>query len=215
MLKYKVIKKAISKDLADYCYTYLLLKRNVTLAFKSKNLKDIQVYGYGGFGDTQVDNAYAVYGDIAMEVLLEKVRPIIQKVVKKKLIPTYSYCRVYEKGHELVRHKDRESCAFSTTLFLGGKKWPIYLSPNQNVGIPEEEGGKRGITTSSYAKGIKVNLDQGDMLVYNGTHLEHWREPLKGSHCVQVFLHYNDVKNKKNAYDGRPHLGLSKNFLDL
>ena len=53
------------------------------------------------------------------------------------------------------------------------------------------------------------------MLVYNGTHLEHWREPLKGSHCVQVFLHYNDVKNKKNAYDGRPHLGLSKNFLAL
>jgi hypothetical protein len=35
------------------------------------------------------------------------------------------------------RHKDRFSCEISTTLNLGGDPWPIYLSPKENVGIPD------------------------------------------------------------------------------
>ena len=61
----------------------------------------------------------------------------------------------YQKGDDILeRHKDRFSCEISTTLMnLGGDPWPIYLSPNENVGIPEM-GGKKGITVESKAKGI-------------------------------------------------------------
>ena len=41
--------------------------------------------------------------------------------------------------------------------------------------------------------------------------IEHWREPFKGTECVQTFLHYNSVGTKlaeENKYDGRPCLGL-------
>ena len=77
-------------------------------------------------------------------------------------------------------------------LNLGGDPWPIHLEPKKNVGIPD---GKK-ITVSSQNKGITVNLKPGDMLVYRGMELEHWREEFQGDNCAQVFLHYNDQKSK-------------------
>ena len=67
-------------------------------------------------------------------------------------------------------------------------------------------------------KGVKVNLKTGDMLIYKGTQLEHWREPFNGNECAQVFLHYNDIKSTptdQNLYDGRPHLGLPAWFKNI
>jgi hypothetical protein len=142
-----------------------------------------------------------------METLLLKCQPIMEKTTDLKLDPNYTYARIYKKGDELKRHKDRFSCEISTTMNLGGDEWSIYLSPNQNVGIPD---GKK-ITTTSKAKGIKVDLKPGDMLVYRGMELEHWRKKFKGNQCVQVFLHYNNRKTpgaKENIFDKRPHLGL-------
>ena len=54
-------------------------------------------------------------------------------------------------------------------------------------------------------KAQKVILKAGDMLVYKGMILEHWREAFIGQDCGKVFLHYNDVNSKdadKNIYDG-------------
>ena len=64
---------------------------------------------------------------------------------------------------------------------------------------------------SNAPKGTKVLLDVGDMLVYSGCELEHWREPLEGDVCGQVFLHYNHVNGpfaEKNRFDKRPMLGI-------
>ena len=40
-------------------------------------------------------------------------------------------------------------------------------------------------------------LKPGDMLVYKGMILEHWREAFIGQDCAQVFLHYNNTKSKE------------------
>ena len=53
------------------------------------------------------------------------------------------------------------------------------------------------------------------MLIYKGSALEHWREPFEGNDCVQIFLHYSNIKTKKakeDLYDGRPCLGLPSWF---
>jgi len=58
---------------------------------------------------------------------------------------------------------------------------------------------------------LKIDLEPGDMLIYSGCELEHWREEFKGKDCGQVFLHYNDAKKKTakaNKFDTRPFLGL-------
>ena len=210
---YLVIKEAISKDLANFVYDYFLLKRQVAKSlFDNHYITPYEtIMGHWEGENEQIPNTYSHYADIAMETLLTKVQPIMEKQTGVKLIPTYSYARIYKKGDELKRHKDRFSCEISTTLNLGGDDWPIYLEPNKNIGIP----GKKGATFSSKNKGVQVNLNPGDMLVYKGNILEHWREPFKGKDCGQVFLHYNNIKTKgasKNKFDGRPHLGLPGSF---
>jgi hypothetical protein len=209
--KYVVIKEAVPKQIAEFVYNYFLMKRQVTKTlFDSRYISQFSSE-WGTWADEQVPNTYSHYADVAMETLLIRTLPVMEKYTKLKLNPTYSYARIYKCGDVLARHKDRLSCEISTTLNLGGDPWPIYLEPKKNVGIPD---GKK-ITVSSNNKGVRVNLKPGDMLVYRGQELEHWREEFQGDNCAQVFLHYNDKKNKEadtNIYDKRIHLGLPSWF---
>ena len=197
--KYLVIRKAVSKELCLFLYNYLLIKRQVTKTmFEYTYIPKIEK-DFGTWKDEQVPNNFSCYSDIAMETLMLKIQPIMEKHTKLKLYPNYTYMRIYEKGAELKRHKDRFSCEISTTMNLGGDDWPIYLEPSGEVD----------------KKGIKVDLKPGDMLVYSGCELEHWRNKFKGNECVQVFLHYNNRKTpgaKNNMFDKRPHLGLPSWF---
>jgi len=202
-----VIKQCISKELVDFIYQYFLLKRKVFITFINTNYISRFNQTFGALGDTQIDGTYCHYADIVMETLLSTVKPIMENNTGLELLETYSYARIYKKGDVLERHKDRFSCEISTTLNLGGDNWPIYINPNKEEGNPD----KNGKYIPSKAKGVKVDLNPGDMLVYRGNILEHWRDEFKGDDCAQVFLHYNDKNSKdadKNIFDKRPHLGL-------
>ena len=205
--KYTVIKKAISEELTKFCCDYFALKRQVAQTmFNARYISPFTEY-FGVWNDQQVPKTYSHYADIVMETLLVRLLPVMEKTTGLKLNPNYSYARIYKKGDILHRHKDRFSCEVSTTLNLGGDPWPIYLEPNSEIGgIVEGRG-----YVSNNTKGIKVDLKPGDMLVYRGNELEHWREEFKGENCAQVFLHYNNLKtkgSKENIYDRRPHVGL-------
>ena len=196
---YQIIESAISKELADFCYQYFLNKRAVARHLFDEKYISIFTEYFGVWNDTQVPETYSHYSDIVMETLLQKVKPVMEEQSEIKLTETYSYARIYKKGDELKRHKDRFSCEISTTMNLGGDDWPIYLEPSGETG----------------KKGVRVDLKPGDMLVYSGCELEHWREKIKGKECVQVFLHYNNRKtpgSKDNMFDKRPHLGLPSWF---
>ena len=209
--KYCVIKEAIPKQIAEFVYNYFLMKRQVARTLFDTRYISPFTTEFGVWNDEQVPNTYSHYSDIAMETLLLRCLPIMEKTTKLKLNPTYSYARIYKTGDILHRHKDRFSCEISTTLNLGGDPWPIHLEPKKNVGIPD---GKK-YTASSNNKGVRVNLKPGDMLVYRGMELEHWREEFQGNDCCQVFLHYTDQKSKnadQNVNDRRPHLGLPSWF---
>jgi len=193
--KYSILKGAISREIADFAFSYFLNKRKTArFLFDQKYISPFTEY-WGIWNDEQVPNTYSHYSDMVMETLLLKVKPVMEKHTGLKLSPTYSYARIYKKGDVLARHKDRYSCEISTTLNLGGDEWPIYLDPT----------GKKG------QAGVKVVLKPGDMLIYSGCELEHWREEFTGKDCAQVFLHYNDAKKKiakENQFDKRPFLGL-------
>tara|TARA_R110002020_G_scaffold393914_1_gene604000 strand:- start:12 stop:647 length:636 start_codon:yes stop_codon:yes gene_type:complete len=193
--KYKVLKKVISKEVAYFVYSYFLKKKQVShFLLAQKYISPFTTY-WGVWNDEQVPNTYSHYGDVAMETLLESLKVKMELETGYKLNPTYAYARLYKTGDSLFRHKDRYSCEVSTTLNLGGDPWPIYIDPT----------GKEG------QAGIKVDLEPGDMLIYSGCDLEHWREEFRGKDCGQVFLHYNDASKKtaaKNKFDGRPFLGL-------
>ena len=207
-----VIKEAIDPKIANFVYNYFLMKRQVARTFFDTRYISPFTTEWGVWNDEQVPNTYSNYADVAMETLLLAVQPKMEKQTGLKLNPTYAYARIYKTGDELKRHKDRFSCEISTTLNLGGDEWPIYIENKKNVGVPDD---KKGITAASNNKGLKVILKPGDMLVYKGMILEHWRETFVGKDCAQVFLHYNNVESPnadKNMFDGRPHLGLPSYF---
>ena len=207
--KYQVIKNAISYELANFIFNYFLLKRDAVKFLYQNNI----TYDNGMLGtwtDKQVPNTFSIYADPVMETLLMKVLPKMQQETGLELIPTYSYARLYKKGDILKRHKDRPSCEISTTLNLGGDPWPIFIDGTGANNVIDEH---KNIHKPNAPEGTKVLLEVGDMLVYSGCELEHWREPLEGNVCGQVFLHYNHINGpfaEKNKFDGRPMLGVPK-----
>ena len=193
--KYQVIREAKPKELANFGFTYLKISAEADYWMINNNITHKGNPLVGNFNDPQVPNSYAKYADRFMETLLIKTIDVMQKKTGLSLVPTYSYTRLYRKGNILKRHKDRPSCDISTTLNLGGDDWPIYLDPT----------GKTG------QAGVKINLKPGDMLIYSGCDLEHWREEFTGKDCGQVFLHYNKASSKtakENQFDNRPFIGL-------
>ena len=103
-----------------------MLKRDA-VAWMYKNNITYDNGMLGTWTDQQVPNTYSHYADHVMETLLMKVLPVMQKETGLELIPTYSYARIYKHGDILRRHKDRPSCEISTTIHLGGDKWPIFI----------------------------------------------------------------------------------------
>ncbi len=198
-MTHTIIKEVISRELAEFIYQYFLNKRKV-----AKHLLDTKYIphfteSWGTWGDQQVPGTYFHYGDIVMDTLLEKVKPLVEKETSLKLNETYSYARIYKKGDVLPRHKDRYSCEISASVNLGGDEWPLYLEPSGEIN----------------KEGIQIIMHPGDMLIYRGCDLEHWREAFEGENYGQVFLHYNDASQKdaeKNKYDTRPFLGLPVEF---
>ena len=189
MGKYKVVKEAISFELANFLYNYFLLKREAVDYMYKNNWTHDGGEMLGTWKDEQIPNTYSIYGDPVFDTLLMKVLPIMNKETGLEVVPTYSYARIYKKGDILHKHKDRPSCEISTTLNLGGDPWPIFL------------------------EGEQVDLNIGDMLIYEGCKLEHWRDKFEGENCGQVFLHYNDANGQFkdiNIFDGRDKLGTPK-----
>ena len=193
--KYKLIKSVIKKDFCKFIYDYFLLKRKVADSlFKTKYISPYS-FEWGTWKDGQVDGVYSCYADCLSEILLLNLKSLIEKHSGLELYPNYSYMRIYEKGSVLERHIDRKSCEISCTLNIySDKKWPIFFKKKEE---------------------ISINLNPGDMILYRGNELEHWRDSFTGENCVQIFLHYNNAKttDKKNMFDNRPHLGLPEDFV--
>jgi PKHD-type hydroxylase len=138
--------------------------------------------------DDQCPLSDAVYGDPKFDALLARLAEPLGRNIGKKLLPTYTYARIYRPGEILKKHKDRPSCELSATLTLAydaKSSWPIFFA-NGNKELP-------------------IQLEAGEMAVYRGCDLVHWRPPFKGNWHVQVFLHYVDAEGPyaDHAYDKR------------
>lgn len=196
---YVVIRKFLSDDVKTLAYQYCInrvLQKDFKFTYANEHY---QSNWDGHWGDYQAPKgSYSMYGDVFMDTMLQLSTNKMNELTGLELVPTYSYWRFYEKGEELEAHKDRQSCEISTTLSLGKNydnvnkdyMWPIYVKNKNGEDVP-------------------IDLQDGDMLIYRGCELKHWREPLQGNHHAQVFLHYNDKNGPYNEpLDGRPCIGL-------
>ena len=149
--------------------------------------------------DSQAPLSYSFYADPLIETILGKSCDALTEISGINLLPQYSYVRLYKQKEELIIHKDRPSCEISATLSLGFSDDegvnPIYFSKNENK-----------------TDAIKIKLNSGDLCLYRGCDLYHWRPPFKNSWYLQAFLHYVDKNGpyKDQIYDERPFLGMQK-----
>lgn len=145
--------------------------------------------------DEQCPLSWSVYGDPTFDGLLEKLAKPIGDKLGVELLPTYTYARLYQPGDRLKKHTDRPSCEISGTMTLGydpdSSLWPIFF------GKDKED------------PGTSYDIDVGDLVMYRGNELVHWRPEYKGKWQAQVFFHYVDANgpHKEWANDKRAVLG--------
>ncbi len=132
------------------------------------------------------------YADALSEALLLELKPVVEQATGLELLPCYSYLRIYGNGAILPKHLDRPSCEISISLTLGFKApaaWPLCVHAD-------------GVDKS-------LSLMPGDMLIYRGADVPHWRETFSGEYWVQTFLHYVDAHGQFTdfKFDGRERIG--------
>ena len=165
----------------------------------------------------------------------------LNEVLDLQLHETYTYTRKYDRGAYLTAHLDRPSCEISATFCLDyktddGSPWKIWLKNDKNY-ITDENGNpyphehigeiSQGVNIRDRKKDPAfkcVSLEVGDLLLYQGPNVIHWRDRFVGDHSYHMFTHWynklgriNDMPNssveigegmpfKRHvlAYDGRP-----------
>lgn len=164
--------------------------------------------------DQQTGSFTRSYGDPVMETLMDLSTPVIESNVGKKLFPTYSYFRIYDKGDDLKTHTDREACEFTVALCLGAdpvdKPYDIFIGErddNSDYKYYAEKNKKlEGLNIEH-----KFNMIPNSAVIFKGQDKVHWREPSIHDHFITVFLHYVDQEgpHKDEKYDKRETLGVS------
>lgn len=186
---YIVIKSAVSPEICQLLADYAGLKASI----KPKVHR----------GKDPLANIHREYGDPLMETLLMRLQPQIEQATGLELWPTLSFYYYYTTGNLLSKHKDRDSCELVAGLCIGADEnykqnhgsWPLCF----NI-----DGDK---------KAIKLNY--GDIVVFKGSELEHWRDEFTGKWFVSAIFGYVD-KNGSEAYQkydqrkalGKPHVGM-------
>jgi len=186
--KYVVVRNAIDKDLAMFGAQYSIFD-----ALQNYKAEDGEY--------AQVPGTHSKYGDPFMETLLLKLNSKVEEVTGLSRHPTYSYYRLYRPGDELKKHTDRGACEISLTINLG------YYYNTEN----------KDYSWDIVVDGNKVRTEPGDMVIYRGLEMEHWRDPFdcgEGSWQSQAFLHYVNAEGPFALckYDGRPMIVFPKNY---
>ena len=193
--KYVVVRNVLGKQSQLFFFEYIkmMAERYHTIRTRLPHLYKVAHDGHQAFDEIETESGmYSRYGDPSIETLLMMLQENVELETGLELIPTYSFFRLYTTGDELLVHKDRESCEISVSLcagYVGDELWPIFV------------------------EGTPIYLEPGDMVIYRGCDVTHWRDPLKGEMQAQIFLHWNDINGpygKDNLYDGRYFLGLSQ-----
>lgn len=206
--KYVVIKNFLDTNTVGLVYRYCITK---VMAMDFKSTYDSSKFNKewdGEWTDQQAPGCYSMYGDLLMDTILTSCLSQMNQYTGLNLVPNYTYWRHYQRGIELTKHRDRPSCEISATLCLGydtsnltesekDYNWPIFMED----------------ITGQHPSGVSVGLQPGDMIIYRGCQLEHWREKYKGLAHTQMFMHYNErVSDRQSMFDGRPMIGIPKKF---
>ena len=199
---YLIIPKILSRELLDFIGRH---------AYNRARIED-----GAWMQDPQAPNTPSFACDYVMENLSDFLLPKIESTTGMKLLPTYTYYRVYKSGDILEKHTDRLSgeIAISLSLRKEGKIWPIYVNntdyktkKSDKVEFTyQEELSAKEMLESMHKEHIEdttsILLEEGDAVIYKGCEIVHWREPYnEGTKLAQVFLNYVDANGNFTEWE--------------
>jgi hypothetical protein len=129
-------------------------------------------------GDEQSSRRYVAHNEPVARYFHHQISNVVSRVVGEPVKPSYVYVASYLGGAELKKHTDRQQCEFSVTLCLDfspepetATSWPICLETDKGT--------------------VTVYQAPGDGLIYRGTRVPHYRNPLRdGYTSTSIFFHY-------------------------
>lgn len=143
----------------------------------------------------------SIYRADNIEKLALELLPTVEQITGLKLLPTYSYSRIYRTGEVLKPHRDREACEISLTINLDqeGENWPIYMADptSEGEGVATLVTDKETFHVSNIQECF---LLPGDAVLYRGCEKIHWRLQYNGIKQTQVFVHYVDANGPNKDY---------------
>lgn len=192
------IKEFLPQQILNLAYSYSIIKYT--------NYKKFII-------DPQTNSLIKEHSDYLMETLLDLSTPVVEQNVGKKLWPTYSYFRIYDKGSDLPIHMDRPSCEYTVALCLGSD--PIDKPYEIFVGEEDETSDYKYYNDAKEFKRYRIDhkfpMVSNNALIFKGMDKIHWREICMHDHFITVFLHYVDQEGsyKEHKFDKRNMLGAS------
>ena len=191
------IKEFLPKQILNLVYSYSIIK------FSNKKKFEI---------DSQTNSLISEHGDFLMETLMDMSTPVVEQNVGKKLFPTYSFFRIYDKGSDLKVHTDRESCEYTVALCLGAdpvdQPYEIFVGEEDESSDYKYYDDKKNF--NRYRIDYKFPMLPNNAVIFKGMEKIHWREICTHDHFMTVFLHYVDQEGpyKEFRFDKREMLGV-------
>ncbi len=156
----------------------------------------------------------------------------LKDYIDMDLRETYSYTRKYERGAYLGSHTDRPSCEISATLCLDyqtddNTPWKIWLKNDKNYAGVSAEIVKNDTQDLAQRERLRngcksVSLEPGDILLYQGPNIPHWRDYLLGEESYHLFVHFfnadsrmEDIDGFKEGFNHDQHTGHPAHPMDL
>jgi len=182
---FKIVRGAVDSQTLELVKQAMLMMKTNQYAMNGVPLENRSAFSDGR---PVTHDCWGIYGSTVTEALMLTVQPIVEAEFNVKLHPTYSFCRIYWTGSDMVKHVDRPACEYSVSLCISTDPtpWPIWF------------------------EGEEVILEPGDLVAYKGIEVEHWRTTYTGKEQYQVFLHYvaQNGPHANQKLDSRPLLGL-------
>ena len=163
----------------SYAVLHSMYHPNQLTAMK-EYARNLIAEGYLQFGDDGWPLRYFEYGEPVTRLFHHLLVDPISAIVGKTLKPTFSYLTSYRPGSHLARHRDREQCEYAVSFLIdeepdpqGRTSWPIYIE-RPNTGEDP----------------IEIRLAIGEMLLYRGCEIFHFRDPLPAGKACTVMLFF-------------------------
>ena len=172
---------ACADELHSKRYT---IKRSIFHPFQSASIRryyrELIDEGFLRFGDESWPLRFYTPWDSIAYVYQQLTHPLFARITRRIVEPTFLFFASYRPGAELPPHRDRDACEYSSSILLDYVpepddvcSWPLYV---ELLDPPGHE--------------VPVLLGVGDMLLYYGRELKHYRNPFHEGDVSTTWLFF-------------------------